>query len=381
MSKRKRVTIREVGEHAGVSYQTVSRVLNESGPVSAEARERVELAIRELGYVPDPVAATLANRTSRVIGIVTATYEGNACVQTLEGAGAYLERHGYAVVIGGGEHRSRAEPEMLPFLKQQRVEGLLIIYHGSEDDSHRLLSEIPPNIPVVTVGYAHDRENVLAVGVDSEAGARTATEHLISLGHRRIAVIAGAPHAYETVQRDAGYSSAMTRAGLEVDERLAESGDWFIESGYEATMRLLERSSDFTALFAHSDRMAVGAIRALLDRGLRVPADVAVVGFNDISLARYAVPPLTTVHYPLYELGEICGRLVIARANAEPGDEAALTDDEIRRLEPHLVVRESCGAASGRRRPAASGRAVSGRAVSGGAASGGAARHIATEAP
>jgi len=157
-------------------------------------------------------------------------------------------------------------------------------------------------------------------------------------------VVTGAQHAYETVQRDAGYRAALAAAGITPRDELVVGGDWFVESGYEATNDLLSRRVDFTAVFAHSDRMAVGCIRALLDHGLRVPQDVAVVGFNDISLARYVSPPLTTVHYPLYELGQVCTRLLIARASSAPAAEVAEIEAEARRLRPRLVVRQSCGA-------------------------------------
>jgi len=232
---------------------------------------------------------------------------------------------------------------MLPFLRQQRVEGLLIIYHGSEDDTYRLLAEIPRSIPVVTTGYAQDRDNVVSVKVDTRTGAREATEHLIRLGHERIALVTGAPRAYETVQRNAGYRAALDAAGIPFRDELVEAGDWFVESGYDAMRLLFSRSSAFTAVFAHSDRMAVGCIRAVLDHGLRVPEDIAVVGFNDISLARYVSPPLTTVHYPLYELGQICTRLLIARVDSSPAAELGAIQAEAQDLRPGLVVRQSCG--------------------------------------
>jgi LacI family transcriptional regulator len=304
-------------------------------------------AIDELGYEPDPVATSLATRQRHTLGIVSATFEGNACVQVLEGASAYAHEHGYQIVIAGEEHRSRSEPAGISLLKRHRLAGVLIIYHGSRDDNYRLLEDLPRSVPVVTTGYAFDRSDVVAVTVDTSAAAAEATRHLLGLGHRRIAVITGAHEAYETVQRDRGYRAALEEAGVSVDEELIIEGDWFVDSGYRAGMRLLDSGAEFTAIFAHSDRMAIGCMRALRDRGHRVPGDVAVVGFNDISLARYVEPPLTTVRYAGYELGQVCAKALLSLANgaASPADVVAEADRTS--LSPRLIVRGSCGARTG----------------------------------
>jgi LacI family transcriptional regulator len=344
---RKRATIRDVARAAGVSYQTVSRVLNATGPVADGTRARVVRAIEDLGYEPDPVATSLATRQRHTLGIVSATFEGNACIQVLEGASAYAHDHDYQIVIAGEEHRSRSEPTGISLLKRQRLAGVLIIYHGSRDDNFRLLEDLPRSVPVVTTGYAFDRSDVVAVTVDTSSAAEEATRHLLAIGHRRIAVITGAHAAYETVQRDQGYRRAIEQAGRPVDEGLIVEGDWFVDSGYRAGMRLLDSGVEFTAVFAHSDRMAIGCIRAFRDRGLRIPEDVGVVGFNDISLARYVEPPLTTVRYAGYELGRVCAKALLALANgaASPADVVAEADRTI--LTPRLIVRSSCGARTG----------------------------------
>jgi LacI family transcriptional regulator len=220
----------------------------------------------------------------------------------------------------------------------------MIAYHGSKDDHYDILAAVPDTIPVVTTGYAFDQSNVVAVRVDSRKGARDAVRHLVALGHESIAMITGAPRAYETEERILGYRDAMNEAGLSVDSSLLVEGDWFVESGFLAANRLLEDSGPFSAVFAHSDRMAMGCIAALTEHGRRVPEDVAVVGYNDIPESRYYNPPLTTVRYPSFELGQICAKLLIDLIDGKDPLAADRIQDESDALNTQLVVRRSCGA-------------------------------------
>ena len=338
--KRKRTTIKDVAALAGVSYQTVSRVLNDRDLVAEETRARVLAAIEALDYRPDASARSLASRRTYLLGIVTADLSDYTHARILEGAEAEAREHGYLIFASGAERGRNGEPLRSPLLSQHQAEGLLIIYHGADGDTHSIFEDIPNDLPVVTIGYAPDRENLVRVGIANHRTARQVTEHLLGLGHRRIGHITGPPEMYESQERRQGYEEALQEAGITPEGALVAAGDWSSASGYRATLRLLGRDSHFTALFVQNDRMAMGALQALRERGLRVPHDVAVVGFDDIPSAPYFAPPLTTVHHPLYELGRTCAGLLIDLIDGQPAPSEPI------RLETRLVVRRSCGALS-----------------------------------
>jgi len=338
--KRRRTTIEDVATTAGVSRQTVSRVLNDRNQVAEETCTRVLAAIEELNYRPDASARRLASRRTYILGIVTADLSDYTHARILEGAEAEAREQGYLIFASGAERGRSGEPLRSPLLSQHQAEGLLIIYHGSHDDRYSIFEDIPDDLPVVTIGYAPPRENLVTIGIANQQAARMATAHLLGLGHRRIAHVTGPPEMYECQERRQGYEEALQEAGISPDDTLVAAGDWSSASGHRAMIQLLGHSTGFTALFVQNDRMAMGALQALYERGLRVPEDVAVVGFDDIPSAPYFAPSLTTVHHPLYEVGRTGARLLIDLIDDE------LTPPEDIRLETQLVIRRSCGAKS-----------------------------------
>lgn len=339
--KRKRATIEDVAALAGISRQTVSRVLNDRGKVADETHARVLAAIQELDYRPDATARGLASRRTYILGIVTADFSDYTHARVIEGAEAEAREHGYLTFVSGAEHGPDGEPLRSSLLSQHRAEGLLIVYHGSNRDSHVIFKDIPGDLPVVTVGYAQNRENVVTVGIANYQAARQATEHLLGLGHRHVAHITGPPKMYESQERRLGYTDALQEAGITPEDSWVAAGDWSSTSGYRATLKLLDRRPGFTALFAQNDRMAMGVLQALHERGLRVPQDVAVVGFDDIPSTPYFAPPLTTIHHPSYEVGRTSARLLIGMINGRPVPSTPI------RLETRLIIRRSCSAQSG----------------------------------
>lgn len=340
--RKKRITIKDVAFKAGVSYQTVSRVLNGSPSVLPETRAKIEQVMKDLNYSPDPIARGLARRQSYTLGIIIATYTGYCCSLMLEGAEEYAREQGYNIVVSGTETHASAEPYNSLLLARQRIEGLLIIYHGSAKDNYRLLANIPADIPIITNGYALDQENIQAIRVDSYKAAVEVTEYLIHDGHRTVAMLTGPRRAYEVEERVQGFFHAHHAAGLEVDEELFSRGDWTIESGYHAMREILEKGKTFTALFAHNDRMAFGAMKALEESGLKVPDDVSIIGFNNHPLSQFSSPMLSTVNYPAMALGQICTDKLIKRVAGTPAEEIVLTEREQRALEPQLIIRDSC---------------------------------------
>jgi len=338
--KRKQTTIEDVAALAGVSRQTVSRVLNDRGLVADETRVRVLQAIETLNYRPNASARSLASRRTYVLGTLTADFSDYTHARIIEGAEVEAREQGYLIFVSSAERGPGGEPLHSPLLGQHRVEGLLIVYHGADHDSYVIFEDIPRDLPVVTIGYAPNRENVITVGITNCQGARQVTEHLLGLGHCRIAHITGPPGMYESHERRLGYTESLQQAGITPEDSWVAAGDWSSASGYRATLQLLDRGLGFTALFVQNDRMAMGALQALRERGLRVPQDVAVAGFDDIPSARYFAPPLTTVHHPFYELGRMGTGLLIDLINGR------LASSEPICLETKLVIRHSCGAQS-----------------------------------
>lgn len=339
--KRQRVTIKDVAAKAGVSYQTVSRVLNDKGEVADDTRLRIQAAIDELEFRPNAVARSLVSQRTHVLGLLTADFSDYTHARIIEGAETEARRRGYLIFVTGGERGPDGEPLDTPLLTQHQhqAEGLFIVYHGANRDRYDLFNQMPRDLPLVTIGYAPGRAGVLTVGIANVEGGRQATEHLIRLGHRSIAQITGPMQMYASQERYQGYEEALKTAGIVCEPEMIASGAWTSADGYRATLRLLDQAQ-FTALFVQNDRMAMGALQALRERGRAVPDDVAVVGFDDIPSTPYFDPPLTTVHQPTFELGEAGARLLIDQINGLPAPTEPL------RLTTHLVVRQSCGAHS-----------------------------------
>jgi LacI family transcriptional regulator len=336
--KRKRVTIEDVAAKAGVSRQTVSRVLNDEGVVAEETRARVLGTIRELGYRPSAIARSLVSQRTYTLGLLTADFSDYTHARIIEGAEAEAREHGYLIFVSGADHGLFGEPLCCaPILSQHYAEGLLIVYSGSDQDCYEVFEHIPSDLPIVTIGYAPDREQIETVGIANYRGAYQATQHLLDLGHRCIAHITGPIHMYSSQERRHGYAAALEQAGVTPQDDWVVCGDWSSGSGYQAVLHLLERGLDFTALFVQNDRMAMGALQALREHQLCVPQDVAVVGFDDIPSSLYFDPPLTTLQQPSYELGRVGTRLLIDLVSGQP------VPSEPIRLETRLVVRRSCG--------------------------------------
>ncbi|MFN8483452.1 MAG: LacI family DNA-binding transcriptional regulator [Anaerolineae bacterium] len=336
--RHQRTTIKDVAARAGVSYQTVSRVLNGKDDVSDKTRERVRAAIDELNYRPSAIARSLVSQRTHVLGLFTADFSDYTHARIIEGAEAEARHQGYLIFVSGGDRGPDGEPLSSPLLSQHQTEGLLIVYHGSDRDTGALFEHVSPELPVVTIGYGRDLPRVVSVGIANVQGGYLATEHLLALGRRRIALISGPRQFYASQERYAGYAQALAQANRQVDQRLVDAGDWTSASGYAAMLRLLDRAS-FDAVFVQNDRMAMGALQALRERGRRVPDDIAVVGFDDIPSTPYFDPHLTTVHQPNFELGQAAAQILIDIIHGAPPPVAPI------RLTTHLVIRQSCGAA------------------------------------
>jgi LacI family transcriptional regulator len=307
----KRVTIRDVAAAAGVSYQTVSRVLNHKPDVAEETRRRVSRVIDELGYQPSAVARSLVSQRTRTLGLITADFGDYFFTQVISGAEVEARRSDYFFLLGSTERNPADEPEYLRLLTERQVDGILFARPSTEGDSEHLVSLVRKGVPLVTTAYYIPGEKLMVVDVDNVDGGLQATNCLVQGGHRRIGMIMG-PVGWKSVDdRAQGYKLALERAGIAFNESFVERGDWSLQSGYEAMKRLLDRAPELTALFAHNDWLAIGAMKALREAGRRLPDDMAVVGYDDVPVAAYTDPSLTTVRQPMQEVGQLATRLLI----------------------------------------------------------------------
>ena len=341
MALRARVTIKQVARQAGVSTQTVSRVINERPDVASETRQRVLQVIDRLGYQPSALARSLIRRRSHTLGVVTAglTYIGPA--YTLSGITDQAEALGYSLLL---KVLPRFDIEdaapILNALLARQVDG--IIWAVSEVGSnHHWLPTRLPELPVPIIFLTmHMQPGVRVVAVDNYLGGRIATQHLLEQGYRRIGHIAGPLTWWEARQRKAGWQDALTEAGIPSEEQHWVEGDWSSRSGELAIQQLLEQYPDTEAVFVGNDQMALSVLLVACRRGLSVPHDLAVVGFDGIPEVGYVWPPLTTVHQDLYALGRTAVEHIV-RAIDDSRQSQSERPPETVWLQPRLIVRES----------------------------------------
>ena len=333
------VTLDMVAQLAGVSASTVSRILNGTAKVTDDKRAAVDAAIAELGFVPNPMARGLAGGRTLSIGVVTQAIDSPFYGGALRGIEDELDRAGYSPLFVSGHWNAAEEARCIAMLQARRVDGIIVLTGRLSDNALRTCAK---RLPVVVTGRTLKAKNLCALNFDHVEGARLATLHLLNLGHKRIAFITGDPAHPDANERLVGYRAALQAAGVADDPELVVPGLFTEESGLLAVNRLLDSRQRFTAVFAANDQMAFGACLGLHRRGLRVPQDVSVVGFDDLPLTQYALPPLTTVHHPAYDLGQLAAAAMLQLLRSEKPAVAVPA--------PHVVVRESSGPVSASRK-------------------------------
>jgi DNA-binding LacI/PurR family transcriptional regulator len=325
----------DVAARANVSRQTVSRVLNNKDEVRDETRARVLAAIEELGYRPSAIARSMVAGHTRTLGCIAPNLTDYTFSSIIDSAQAEARRQGYFLLAGSAP----TEPEVKPLLEEmlnRQVDGFLVLNPRTDGRFRHFLPHVQKQIPVVYVKNTADGAPVSSVCCNDQEGGYCATRHLIELGHTAIATILGPENEECTPDRLQGYRRALDEAGIGDGHALVAGGDWSAESGYGAAGRLLEAGRPFTALFSQNDSMAVGAVRALQDAGRRVPEDISVVGYDDIPLAAFFGPPLTTLRQPMREFGRRATQLLVqAIQQPERPPEQAW-------LQARLVERASC---------------------------------------
>lgn len=325
-----RPSIVDVAARAQVSYQTVSRVLNEHPSVRPTTRQAVLDAMEELGYRPSNAARTLVTGRSRTLGVLALDIDDSDGLTPLYGIERSARELGYFVGIGNLDSVDRASVRSaVDHLAEQSVAGLLVI--APIDAADDALATAPSDLPVVAV-EGSPSGGLASAGIDQTAGARAATEHLLELGHETVFHIRGPSDWMQTQDRVTGWRAALEAAGADVPMPLA--GDWTAKSGYEAGL-VLSRVSGLTAVFAGNDQTALGLLLAFSERGIRVPDDVSVVGFDDGADVPYYNPPLTTVRQDFQAVGRQAIRMLVDRV------EGGSREVEHSLVAPELVVRRS----------------------------------------
>ncbi|PJE95740.1 LacI family transcriptional regulator [Streptomyces carminius] len=328
-----RVTIADVARAAGVSKSTVSRVLNAKDEVDAGTAERVRAVIARLGYVPSSRAVELARGRGRTVGVLASSLSWPWTAEVVQGALDTVEAAGYGLLLFTRNHGPRSMARFAGQISAAAFDGLLVV--GPQDALDPVAAALRPDLPVVLVDDRTDRPRFPSVTVANTLGGELAARHLLALGRRTPLVVTGPPHFGSVRGRLAGFLGALEAHGVEHDPRRTVEGDFTERSGEEAVEKLLADGITPDAVFAHNDLCAAGALRALRTAGLRVPGDVAVVGFDDIPLAAYTDPPLTTVRQPLRAMGEAAAALLLARVNGGPPPAGPVV------LPAELVVRGS----------------------------------------
>lgn len=313
----RRPTLDEVAQRAGVSRSAASRAINNARHVSRATRDAVEDAIRELGYVPNPSARALATQQAAAVMLALshddpALFADPFFGQIISGVSAVLERTDLVLMLAlGSSSHGRERVERV--LRSRRADGIMLLSLRGDDPLYRLTDQL--GLPVVIGGRPLHGEPAFYVDADNRGGARQATEHLIAVGRRRIATITGGLDSRASADRLRGFQETMAVA--ELDNTWIEHGDFTEDSGARAAARLLAAHPDLDGLFAASDNMAAGALRALKAHGRSVPADVAVVGFDDLPIARHTDPPLTSVHQPIQAIGREMAKMLVGLIGGE----------------------------------------------------------------
>jgi LacI family transcriptional regulator len=342
------VSVKEIAAKADVSFQTASKVLNGGNVrVSAETAERIRAVAEKLGYRPNTIARSLVQQTTSTIGLITGDLTDGALSQFAVAAEQTARRHEHAVLIGNLAEHAQDGAAVLQMLLDRRVDGVIAAAPQLEGDT-AVADLLRRYVPAVSLHHVPGG-GVPVVGSNHRDGARLATRHLIGLGHTRIGTVTGPFRRHVVRSRLHGYEDALREAGIEPGEDLAVEADWTPGTAAAATRLMLQRDPEMTAIFVHSDTMAIGVLSALAAAYRQVPADVAVVSCDDMPFAEYLTPSLTSLRVPFAQTGERAVELLLASIGGqEPPTEPVL-------LPVELIVRDSARAPPAPRAPRAPG--------------------------
>ncbi len=330
------VTIKDVAKQANVSISTVSRVINDSKPVSDEIKKRVLEVIRETGYTPNPVARSLVMKKSHTIGVIVPDIASSYVGEVLNAMEEIAKAYAYEIILCNSYGELEQELKYLNLLNSKQVEGIIFITYRLKQE-HKDFIDMN-KMPVVMVNRKmQEDDNMYSVTVDHFDAAYQMTKYLLEQGHKKIALIrSGTTKETFGIDQLGGYQKALEESGISVNEDFVFDGNFKAPKAYEAVQSMIDSGNLPTVIFATADDMAIGAMNALYDNGFKIPEDVSVVGFYDTKMSNLYRPKLTTIRQPIYDMGAVAIRLLIKLIK---GEEVA--DNMI--LLPHeLIVRDSC---------------------------------------
>lgn len=332
------VSIKDVARIAGVSIATVSRTLSDPSVVSEATRQKVTAAIESSGYIANTLARNFRTRRSNTVLVLVPDIANSFFSQIIHGIESAAHDAGYRILLGDTQGNREREHNYASLADQKQVDGIVLLGASIPFDIDRRRRKPAADWPPMVIGceYFHGFQ-LPTVRIDNQLAASDAVAHLIGLGHRRIAYINGPQDSPLCIDRLSGYKKALKQAGLRFDAALVAQGDYSLASGVNAMTRLLALPQPPSAVFAASDEMAIGAIRAAKAGKIAVPKQLSVVGFDDIAFAEFSDPPLTTIHQPRVEIGRRVMGMLLKLLREEP-----LSERERELVLPHeLVVRES----------------------------------------
>lgn len=328
----RKVSIKDIAAAAGVSHSTVSRALRNSPLLKPETIARIQKIAQEKGYTASAVARSLVTRRTQTIGVVVTTIADPFVAEVVSGIEEAANEHRYSVFLANSNAEPEREMNVVRSFAEHRVDGIVVTSSRVGALYTPMLSSM--QVPIVLVNNQHPGEFVHSVMIANFEASRQATDLLVELGHRRIAYL-GDRFGYQSdSERFAGYREALDCAGLPFAPELVSHGDGRPEGGYEAMKKLLALPDPPTAVFCYNDMSALGALKAIREAGLRVPRDISVVGFDDLFVAEYAEPPLTTVRQPRRQMGRLAAEILLKLIEGEQAD-------EIIRVPGELVLRQS----------------------------------------
>lgn len=295
-----RSTIKDVAREAEVSTMTVSRVINKKEYIAPVTREKVLAAIEKLNYQLNTVARSLVAKKTDFIGLLVPDIGNPFFADLVKGAEGLARKRGYSLILGDTEGKIENEETYIDAMQGRMCDGIIMVAPRIDESRILKLNEI---LPLVLVDRYINSDAVMQIWIDNTKGAFKAVEHLIELGHRRIGFISGPLNVQNSFRREKGYRDALSQYGIDFDLSLELIGDFYFETGYRLLDHFIDMDNPPTAIFASNDLMALGLIKKAKERGLDIPADLSVVGFDDIFLASMIDPPLTTVRHPTIEMG------------------------------------------------------------------------------
>lgn len=341
MNKNRKTTIYDVAEKAGVSRQTVSRVLNNRDEVSEETRQRVKDIMTELNFQPNAVAQSLSRQRSNLFGVVTAGLKYIGPSRTLSGITNMAEELGYGLLLKEMEYSDSANIiPLLDWFKSHQVDG--IIWAAPEiEDNRRWVKDILPliDIPIIFMTM-EEQTNVTIVASDNLAGARLAVKHLLEQGRTKIGHISGPLDWWEARQRKTGWESTLNEAGIAVNDRMWTQGNWSPKSGRTAFLELIAKFPEMDGIFVGNDQMALSVLQSSLEIGKRIPQDLSVVGFDGIADSEFYCPPLSTVSQNQDELGRIAVAELVSQTEKKLSERRTVEPKYIT-IQPELIIRKS----------------------------------------